>query len=453
MKLTRVQLKRNKNQIIMANGSERSDYIPMKYIFSQFERIHDGVQLMKTYYPNEKNWSDSHRISEVTKKENVDYAWGYEYEDYHPFNIWSEHSSTLREIEEIKQYGADLHLTLTMDLALSEDEIRKIAESLRGYGKIYLRINHEMNGTWFRYNTQHTYKEACDFFVKCHHIIKQVSSNIYTVFNLSADAFVVDVQVRNEPLHLDALREALQVADYWSIDKYASLNWGWPFEMPDDGEHWRHWTGTVENWWTIIEETYIKMIWNNDLKAKPLFINEFNSDSDVDGENGQAEVISKVYKRIARGEFEWLEGIVLYQFRDYGGLGLEKGTREKFCKLPALSAYKEAIQEFPYSFQQEKDNWENADFTFVWQDIDQVYGVRIKEIQGKDCFQNKLDMPVFLTWENGTVWKRILPEESVSLPHKEEVYLFVPPYKNKNHVFQYSAVVRNIESQLEKMFQ
>lgn len=452
MKISRVQMKRKKSQLIIANGSERGEYIPLEHVFSQFDRIHDGVQLMKTYYPYDESWSTNHKISEVTKKKGVTYAWDYEYEDYHPFDIWSENSNTRKELEEIKQYGADVHLTLTMDLSLDENEIRRIAESLRGYGRIYLRINHEMNGSWFRYNTQHSFKEANDFFVKCHHIMKQANSNIYTVFNLSGDAFVVDGIVKAEPLYLEeeGLKEALMIADYWSIDKYTSLHYGWPFEDVPREKMTQYFQGTIKDWWSIVEEMYIKMIWKNGLVAKPLFINEFNSDSDIDGEDGQAEIISSIYKRFGMGEFEWLEGIVLYQFRDFGGLGLEKGNKEEYKQMPALKSYREAIREYPYEFVEEKE-WEKKDFTFSWLDMDHIRGMKIEGIEEKNRFQNQFDIPVYITWDNGTEWKRVNPGESIGIKDQDQVLLFLPPYKKDKNTFMYSRIIRDVKRKLEAM--
>lgn len=453
MKISTACLERKKNQIIIADGSERSDYISMEHIFKKMGKIHDGVQLMKTYYPHDKSWSAQHKISEVTQKKDVNFAWDYEYEDYHPLDIFCENSNTLKEIEEVKQYGADLHLTLTLDISLSDSELRAIAEKLSDYGRIYLRINHEMNGEWFRYNTQHTYKEACDFFVRFHRIVKSVSPNIYTVFNIASDSATADVLVKDKHLHLeeDKLREALNVADYWSIDKYISLNYGWPFETVVTEESTQYFKGTPDDWWRIIDETYLKMIWHSNMKAKPLFINEFNSDCDVDGEEGQAKIIESIYNRLAVGEFEWLQGIVLYQFRDFGGLGLEKGDRKDYKEMPALSAYRNAIKKFPYHFVTEKEEWKRADYTFVWQDTDHIRGLCINDISSKSCFKNKFEFPVYLTWKDGVTWVRLNVGESLELKDLDEVYLFVPPYKDKQHGMMYSAMVREIKSELEDM--
>jgi len=331
MKFSQAALKRKKTRLILSNGSERSDFVPIDEIFTKLGRIHDGIQILKTYYPHDPAWSPCHKISEITAKKNVNYAWDYEYEDYQPFDIWEENSTTRNEIEALKYYGADLHITLTLDLSLPDREIASIAQALEPYGRVFLRINHEANGNWFRFSRQHTYREVSDFFVRCHKIIKNNSANIYTVFNLTGDFFVNEGMVVDRFLHLgsDSLRGALNIADYWSIDKYVTLNYGWPFQEVTERSA-MFFRKSVEQWWRLVEETYLKMIWHNHLVAKPLFINEFNSDSDVDGYEGQAMNIASVYNRLSKGEFEWLAGITLYQFRDFGGLGLEKGNLREY---------------------------------------------------------------------------------------------------------------------------
>jgi len=113
MKIYKESLKRNKCQLILANGSERGEFVPLDYVFSQFKGIHDGVQLMRTYYPEDDSWNPYKRISTVSKKERVSFAWDYEYEDYHPFDVFENKSATLDQMELIKLYGSDIYLTLT----------------------------------------------------------------------------------------------------------------------------------------------------------------------------------------------------------------------------------------------------------------------------------------------------------------------------------------------------
>lgn len=455
MNFTQVELKRNKTRLILSNGSERSDFVPLNEIFQKMGRIHDGIQLMKTYYPTDPSWSDTHKISAVTAKKGVGYAWDYEYEDYHPFDIWRDDSCTLKQIEAIKRYGSDLHLTLTLELALTDAEITKIVKVLNPYGRIFLRINHEANGNWFRYNLQHTLQEYSDFFVRCHRIIKNNAANIFTVFNLSADCFAMYKMILDRSICLGEgqLREALKIADYWSLDKYTSLHWGWPFEAERTPESTSYFQESLQDWWQSIEETYLKMIWHNNLVAKPLFINEFNSDSNVDGLEGQAEIIAKVYNRLAQGEFEWLAGITMYQFRDFGGLGLEKGNLQEYQSLPALTAYQQAIHNFKPERVFDYQRKQYSDYTFSWKDSDHVRGLWIDQMDGGTVFTNRFDFPLFVVNGKTQWWSRLEPNDTWGLEGVEQFGLFVPPYIDPTGRIHDVITVRDYKAQIGAMLE
>lgn len=455
MKLNQVTLKRNKTRLILSNGSERSDFVPVDEIFAKLGRIHDGIQLLKTYYPKDPAWSNSQKISAVTAKKEVHYAWDYEYEDYHPLDIWEKESITRQQIEALKSYGSDLHLTLTLELALSDAEIAQIAQALEPYGRVFLRINHEANGNWFRYSRQHTFQEYSDFFVRCHKIIKNHSANIFTVFNLSADSFVNEKLVVDRFLYLSEgqLREALNAADYWSIDKYVSLHYGWPFEPEITGKSTAYFKGSIDHWWQLIEETYLKMIWHNHLVAKPLFINEFNSDSDVDGYEDQAQTIAGVYNRLAQGEFDWLAGIALYQFRDYGGLGLEKGNLEEYQPLPALKAYQEAIGKFQYQLVVAEQEWQYSDYTFTWKDSDHIRGLHISQLDGASRVTNRLEFPLFIVSGQAQSWTRLEPHESLALEDLPEIVLLIPPYRDSGGAMRDMATIGDCKAKIGAMIE
>ncbi|HYH03861.1 MAG TPA: hypothetical protein VEC37_12205 [Bacillota bacterium] len=455
MNFKQVELKRNKTRLILSNGSERSDFVPLNEIFIKLGRIHDGIQLLKTYYPTDPAWSNTQKISSVTAKEGVNYAWDYEYEDYHPFDVFEQESVTRKEIEAIKSYGSDLHLTLTLELSLPDSEIARIARALNPYGRIFLRINHEANGNWFRYSRQHTFQEYSDFFVRCHQIIKSNSSNIFTVFNLSSDSFVNEKLVVDRFLYLaeGQLRKALNIADYWSIDKYTSLHYGWPFEAEVTENSTAYFKGSVDDWWQLIEETYLKMIWHNNLVAKPLFINEFNSDSNVDGYEGQAEIIRRIYNRLAQGEFEWLAGITLYQFRDYGGLGLEKGNLQEYQPLPALTAYQQAIKDFKYELVVAQQEWQYSDYTFTWKDSDQIRGLRLDQFDDAKCFTNRFEFPLFVIVGKTQSWFRLAPNETSDLDGLEEFVVLIPPYKDSSGTMRDIVTIRDFKARISAMME
>lgn len=447
MKIFKTTIKRQGTKVILANGSERGDYINMNYVFQQFHRVHDGIQLMKTYYPNDSEWTAKGRISDYTKKVGVNYAWDYEYDDYHPFDVFEEDSTTIKEMKDVISFGSEVHLTLTLDTALTNEELIQIVKEIDKYGTVYLRINHEVNGDWFHYNVFNTEDEVGSFFVRFHKIIKQNSTNIYTVFNVSADCFVSDGIVTDKKLRLDNehIREALAIADFWAIDKYTSLYFGWPFA--DEVSNETSFQKSVENWWMLIEETYLKMIWKNNGVAKKLFITEFNADSDVDGYEEQARIIQQIYEKIAREKCDWIEGIVLYQFRDYAGLGLEKGDKKKFVQLPSLHAYNKAIKQYKFDIDTDKEQWNREDYAFYWNGLAGMRGLKVADCNAKSI-KNLFHQPIYIVDEKNQEWFHLCKEEVLLLEGKKEFIILIPPVCTEEKVRR-QFMIRDIRKRLE----
>lgn len=442
------KLVKEPKQLILGNGSERGEFIPMKDVFGAFKKPHDGIQVMKTYYPNHDGWNTQDKISKSTKMENVDYAWDYEYDDYHPLDIFEAESVTLAQLQDIKKYGSDIHFTLTMDAHLKDEEIEQIFEKLKGFGRIYLRINHEENGYWFEHNKTYSRKEVAEFFVRCHKIVKRISSEFYTVFSVTADEFRPEAGVLADKLDLGEgkLKEALACADFWSIDKYISLNFGWPFyelqHKPDD----QCFNINEDQWWNIVEETYLQMIECNDGIMKPLFINEFNSDSDVDGFDGQASKVKNIYEVFLKRQISWLKGIVMYQFQDDGGLGLvscnEKGELQRH---PSFESYKETISQRKESIC-ERDN---SDISFRWLNSEIIEGVSVKLSEKITGFTNRNAYTVFLYQEDNGEWTCLLPGESANV-QTDKISIFVPPY-DKEGTLQYTCNIDDMNYWLHNL--
>jgi hypothetical protein len=452
-------------KIILANGSERGDYVPLRHVHEKLGVLHDGVQLMKTYYPHDPCWSATQKISEVTRKKNVSYAWDYEYEDYHPLDIFCAESVTHKQLTEIKSFGADVHLTLTLDIGLSDSEIRGIVQKLAQYGRMFIRINHEVNGNWFRYNKQHHPKEVGDFFVRFHEIMKSESSQLFSVFNVSADVFMEHRKVKSDLLRLSGEQcgNALHAADFWSIDKYVSLHYAWPFQQSISETNSGYFSGPVEEWWRIVEETYLQMIWHNHGQAKKLFISEFNSDSDVDGLSGQAKIIEEVYSRISSSDYQWLEGIVMYQFRDYGGLGLQKGNLAACTDNPSLPAYQSAIKKFRNVVTVDENAWKHDEFTFAWPSANEKRGWIIEDIVPGATIVNVFASPVFIKKLDvspeghcddalsGNDWELLDLDASMELGSATALALALPPHVLASGEIRPNYTIFQIQECLQKM--
>jgi hypothetical protein len=442
---------RAKTRLIISNGSERGDYVDCVRMQRSFAAPHDGVQLMKTYYPSDPKWSSRDRISRAHPESGARHAWDYDYDDYWPLDFERPDGVTERQLREIKSIGADIHLTLTLDMSLADGELADIFRRLGDLGTVYLRINHEANGRWFRHHTLHSRREAGDFFVRCHGLIKCHAPNIRTVFSLSADAFVGDPAnsvVTNEGAQLapGELREALRVADYWSLDKYVTLNWGWPQTSPANSTN--YFSGSLDTWWRLIEESYLLMIAANGGTMKPLFLHEFNSDADVVGEGGQAAAITQVYRRIEQSDLPWLAGICLYQYCDEGGLGLLKGRDGDYVATEAMSAYGEVLRRLAPEIRIEDSIWEHAHFSFGWQDASAIKGLAVRTQRVNQRFTNRFDMPVYLV-EAGH-WTLLNPGESAPVGERC-VQIFVPPTTARGRL-RFVSTVHGIAARLSHMF-
>lgn len=453
MDINPCKLVRNHTRLILSDGSERGEYVPMPEVFSRFHKIHDGIQLMKTYYPNDPLWQTHDRISKRTKLKNVSYAWDYEYDDYHPLDIFEPKSKTLKQMEEIKTYGSDIYLTLTMDINLQENAIKKIFEKLNGFGRIYFRINHEENGSWFRHNKDGSPLQQAKFFVKCHNIAKSVSPQFKTVFSITSDMDSKSESVSPSSLKLSKgqLNKALKYADFWSIDKYLSLHYGWPFEHPGKNGFSEYFSMTPDKWWSFIDESYIQMILNAKGAAKPLFINEFNDDSDVNGYENQAENIKKIYSKIAEGNLNWLAGITLYQFRDRGGLGLEtEKAGNAFTPLPALSAYKSAINSFKDTIEFIHLYSGDGRFEFRWDNSDSIIGLHADGFSGEKRIINTTKVPIFVYLNTDDIWYHLNPGQFINIDRCECCF-FIPPFLSNFGEIKYMYTIYSAKDWVQSL--
>jgi hypothetical protein len=442
---------RHKTKLIMSNGSERGDYINCLSMQRQFASPHDGIQLMKTYYPSDPKWSEHGRISKIHPNSTATYAWDYSYDDYPPLILGDKCNSLNSQMEQVKSIGADVHLTLTLDMSLSDEELMRIFKSLADFGVVYLRINHEANGRWFRHHKLHSYQEVNDFFVRCHHLVKSGVPNIKTVFSLSADVFVGDqinsiVTKKLARIARSELQEALGIADYWSLDKYVTLNWGWPYTHPDTSDNF--FAGSVDTWWRLIEETYLLMIHANGGVMKPLFLHEFNSDSDVVGGAEQAATITEVYQRIIQSDFPWLAGICFYQYSDEGGLGLWKGIDGEYSPTESLVAYSNMMRGYHPIITRSDQIWPHQQFSFCWTSADTVKGVSLRVPQMAGQFFNRFEFAVYWVQENN--WTYVQTGESVRVL-MTDAHIFIPPHKQRDKL-RYVTTVQNIKEDISTMF-
>lgn len=441
MKVRKCRIGPARCAVDLGDGSERAAYVPQEYILTRLGRPHRAVNIMFCYYPFDREWPA--RISEVMDAEDRTNAWGYSYDDYVPLSG----EEPFREIEDIRRHGEDVIFTLTCDPAVTDEMIRKICLSLRPYGRIMLRLNHEANGNWFSFNKRCGYEEVARFFVRFHRILRETAPNVRLILCLGAVASEDTEEIPEEKAFIPAIRDA----DIWSADEYLSLNWGWPNEV---AETWNslHKSLSAETVFRRIERTYRRFEKISGGETRPMLISEFNDDGDVLGPAGQVRQVRDFYRLIEK-EGGWLRGITMYQFRDAGRLGLER-TDENDERVgiaqPLMAAYREIIHRAYFSPRIVEGGGTRMPARLRWGGSEDAEGLSVEiHFEGNPVFaeayftgglrEKNLMLELNGRWfykAPGTEYVDFLPafwERPLQGPADLALHLFAPPADGKNH--------------------
>ncbi|MCL1807391.1 MAG: hypothetical protein FWG31_06790 [Oscillospiraceae bacterium] len=332
----------------LGDGSERGEYVGQDTILNTLGRPHRAINLMYCYYPLDEGWPARASDLPVPDGKTAGFAWDYAYDDYFPYQGGLEGNTLgqpFGQMRDVRRHGQDVILTLTCDCAVSDEQIARIAEDLRPFGRLMLRVNHEATGNWFAFNKRYTYQEVADFFVRFHKIFKQHAPHIQTILCIGDDK-----PDQNGKMHYeDEFAEAIAATDIWSTDTYTALHWGWPFDIaePDGKTHKR-----ISNGETLrgFNYEYGRFMARSDNKSRPFVVSEFNADGDVTGPFEQAEQLKDFYRRLP-DEAPCITGVTFYQFRDRGRLGLEiedPNNPDVGVAQPALEMYREVLNMEPY---------------------------------------------------------------------------------------------------------
>jgi hypothetical protein len=312
-------------------------------------RPHHVVNLMFQYYPDLENWPT----------QGVNWHGFYrnnalnEGDGYFPLVIESEGQwgqLYLKQIADVRAHGQEPQLTLTLHCNTPDADLVAIAQSLRPYGRMRVRINHECNGVWFYFNRRWSYREVSDFFVRFHHILHEHAPEVLTVgcWNGPGEAY-------SEPHKLDTqgklveeeLAGMFRVCDIVSYDQYASLHFDWPDPAFDFNRPTGSFSIPFEYWWKTLCDFHDSIC---ELRGHEtdIEVHEINEDVDLHGVYGQAEWVRRFYTEALKRKYDWLTNITFYMFRDRGGLGLEwedVDDPKRFEPRMALDAYREAIHD------------------------------------------------------------------------------------------------------------
>lgn len=342
--LYKIQMGKAKCAVDLGDGSERGEYVDQDYILRKLGRPHRSISLMYCYYPLDEQWPA--RISEAMKDANVSFQWDYPYDDY--FTYKGGLGGTLDDepftcMRDVRRHGQDVTLTLTIDPHVSDEQLAAIGDDLRTFGRVFLRINHEATGNWFSFNKRATYQEVADFYCRASRIIKEHAPNVQTILCIGGVENPETGEIEKEKEFSQAVRET----DIWSVDKYMSLHWGWPYDVAEPGGT-SHSRSAVKDVYRDTKLSYERFKHINGGMEKPMVMSEFNADGDVTGVYEQAEMVKLFCDFIKEDNAEWFSGFTFYQFRDRGRLGLEiedPNNQNVGVEQPVMKTYKEIIHD------------------------------------------------------------------------------------------------------------
>lgn len=328
----------------LGDGSERGEYVDQDYILRKLGRPHRSISLMYCYYPLDEQFPA--RISEAMKDADVSFQWDYPYDDYFPYTggiDGNTEGEPFQQMRDVRRHGQDVTLTLTIDPHVTDEMLAAIGDDLRPFGRLMLRINHEATGNWFSFNKRATYQEVADFYCRASRIIKEHAPNVKTILCIGGVEDLSSEEIVMEKEFAQAVRET----DIWSVDKYMSLHWGWPFDVAEPGGT-SHSRSAVKDVYAMTKASYERYKYICGGTDKPMVMSEFNSDGDVTGAYEQAEMVKLFCDMLREDNADWFDGFTFYQFRDRGRLGLEiedPNNSSVGIEQPVLQTYKEIIHD------------------------------------------------------------------------------------------------------------
>lgn len=385
-KLYSVTLGSAKCSVDLGDGSERGEYVGQDYILSRLGRPLRAVSLMYCYYPFDKEWPA--RISDVASSEGLTSQWDYPYDDYFPYTGGiggSREGGPFAQMRDIRKHGQDVILTITMDTAVTDEQLAAVGEDLRSFGRMFLRINHEATGNWFNFNKRASYQEVADFYCRAVRVIREHAPNVRHILCIGGIEDKNSAEIVREKEFAQAVRDT----DVWSVDKYLSLHWGHPFDVAETGGR-THKRASVRDIFELTRLSYERFRHLNGGVSKPMVMSELNSDGNVTGAYEQAEMV-KLFCDIIRSErAEWFTGFSFYQFRDRGRLGLEiqdVNDPQVGIEQPVMKVFRDIIHDEWFTPEMRTGSETRLPVRLRWGGSEDAEGIAIPvHFSGDPCF-------------------------------------------------------------------
>lgn len=349
-KIYRIHMGKAQCAVDLGDGSERGEYVDQDYILNRLGRPMRSISLMYCYYPLDKEFPQ--RISEAMKDKEVKFQWDYPYDDYFTYKGGLEgdrEGEPFNFMRDIRRHGQDVTLTLTIDPNVSDEQLIAIAEDLRTFGRIFLRINHEATGNWFAFTHRTTYQGVADFYCRFNKILKEHAPNVQTILCIGGIEDLKSEEIVMEKEFSQAVRDT----DIWSVDKYMALHWGWPFDVAlRNSENPSFKREKVNTVYELSKRSCLRFREINGGEPKPMVMSEFNADGDVTGAYEQADMVREFCDMLKADKDHWLDAFTFYQFRDRGRLGLEiqdPNNVNNGIEQPVMSTFRDIVHEAYFS--------------------------------------------------------------------------------------------------------
>ncbi len=317
--LTRIHMGSARCAADLTDGSERGEYVAQDYILHALGRPMRSVNLMYCYYPLDAAFPK--RAREAFADTEVSFQWDYPYDDYFPYTgglNGSRDGAVFEQMRDIRAHGQDITLTLTCDPNIPDEHLIAIAEDLKPYGRVLLRLNHEATGNWFSFNKRASYADVAKFFVHASEVIRAHAPNVQTIICIGG----IEDPSSEKMVKEEEFACTIPAADIWSVDKYMALHWGWPYDTAKQGGT-THSRGSYRETYEMTKRSFRRFTALNGGVTKPMVMSEFNADGDVTGPYDQCGMVDGFFSLLRDDSENWLSGINFYQFRDRGRLGLE----------------------------------------------------------------------------------------------------------------------------------
>lgn len=412
-KIYSIEMGAAKCAVDLGDGSERGEYVDQDYILHKMGRPHRAISLMYCYYPLDKTWPV--RARDAFADQEVSFQWDYPYDDYFTYKGGiggTTDGEPFTCMKDVRRHGQDVILTMTIDPNLTDDYLIKIAQELRTYGRMQLRINHEATGNWFSFTKRATYQQIADFYVRFHNIIKKEAPNVSTILCIGG----VEHPEKGGEIEMEKeFADAVRATDIWSVDKYMSLHWGWPYDVAEVGgtSFSRSKVSDTYNLTKLSQKRYKELCGG---VQKPMVMSEFNADGDVTGPYDQAAMIKEFCDMLKNDtEQGWFNGFTFYQFRDRGRLGLEiedPNNKNVGIEQPALQTYKEIIHDDYFYPSMKQGEEQQLPVTLRWGGSEDATGIAIPlHFDKRPVFcEATFDEPLNLMMEINGKWFYKSPE-------------------------------------------